>query len=223
MAATDAITPGKAFIDNFTQANQNAKTQTDGLQDRFLKLLITQMQNQDPLNPLDNAQVTSQLAQISTVSGIDKLNNTITNMVTQLSAAQSMQAGSLIGRGVLAEGNNIELSQGLAAGGVQLSEPADAISVSIRDNNGVAIKTLNLGARDSGTQSFTWDGSTDAGTMAADGRYTFEVTAVRNGKKVEAEELGYGYVQSVTVGGDQLQLNTIGLGQVPMGLIKQIL
>ena len=145
MAITDAIGSAKTFIDNFAQANEKAKSTTDGVQDRFLKLLITQMQNQDPLNPMDNAQVTSQLAQISTVSGIDKLNSTILNMVSQFSAAQSMQAGSLIGRGVLAEGNDLQLSQGQAAGGMQLSEPADAVSVSIRDTNGFVVKTINLG------------------------------------------------------------------------------
>src|SRR5450759_4503359 len=79
---------------------------------RFLKLLVTQLNNQDPLNPLDNAQLTSQLAQMSTVSGVEKLNTTLQSLVDQSGSSQVLQAAFLIGRTVLVPGNQVTLSAG---------------------------------------------------------------------------------------------------------------
>jgi flagellar basal-body rod modification protein FlgD len=211
------------ILSSVNQVRTQTSSTTASIQDRFLKLLITQMQNQDPLNPMDNAEVTSQLAQISTVSGIDKLNTTIAGMTSSMVAAQSLQAGSLIGHAVLAPGKTVLLQQGQAVGGVQLSEPADQVTVTIANAAGQTIKTLNLGAQDTGTHNFGWDGTTDAGGKAGDGSYTFAVSAMRAGQKISADALGYGLVQSVTLGGDQLQLNTYGLGPVALGQVKQIL
>src|SRR4249920_884865 len=113
---------GNPFLNSLTKGGQTeskakASTQPTNLQDQFLKLLITQMQNQDPLNPMDNAQVTSQLAQISTVTGIDKLNTTIGDMNTAMVASQSLQASALVGKGIVAPGNTMLLQQGQAVGG----------------------------------------------------------------------------------------------------------
>jgi flagellar basal-body rod modification protein FlgD len=87
-------------------------SQTSAIQDRFLKLLVTQMKNQDPLNPMDNAQVTSQMAQLSTVSGIDKLNATVQALSDSMAAAQSLQAASMIGHAALVPGTEIDLLKG---------------------------------------------------------------------------------------------------------------
>jgi flagellar basal-body rod modification protein FlgD len=210
------------LVASVNQARSKTDTTTD-VQDRFLKLLITQMQNQDPLNPLDNSEVTSQLAQISTVSGIDKLNATVASMTSSLTAAQALQAGGLIGHAVLAPGKTLLLQQSGAVAGVQLTDPADKVTVTISNAAGQVVKTLDLGAQAAGTQNFAWDGSTDAGGQAADGPYTFSASAVRAGQKASVDPLGYGVVQSVTLGTDQLQLNTYGLGVVALGQVKQIL
>ena len=223
--ATNSISDN-AFLNSLTksgQAQSQTQTQATNLQDQFLKLLITQMQHQDPLNPLDNSQVTSQLAQISTVTGIDKLNTTITGMNTAMVASQSLQASALIGKGVVAPGNALLLSSSQAVGGVQFQAPVDQAAITITNAAGQVVKTINLGAQQAGTQTFSWDGSTDAGGKAADGNYTFTVSALQNGQKVTtAATLGYGLVQSVTLGGDQLQLNTLGMGVVPMNKVQQI-
>lgn len=224
--ATNPISDN-AFLNSLTKngqaQNQAQATQATNLQDQFLKLLITQMQNQDPLNPMDNSQVTSQLAQISTVTGIDKLNTTITGMNTSMVASQSLQASALIGKGVVAPGDSLLLSSGQAVGGVQFQAPVDQAAITIKDAAGQVVKTINLGSQQAGTQTFSWDGSTDAGGTAKDGSYTFTVSALQNGAKVTtATTLGYGLVQSVTLGGDQLQLNTLGMGIVPMNKVQQI-
>jgi flagellar basal-body rod modification protein FlgD len=159
------VNPPTAIDQILSSVNQTRTTTgtTQTTQDRFLKLLITQMQNQDPLNPMDNAEVTSQLAQISTVSGIEKLNTTIASMTSSMVAAQSLQAGSLIGHAVLAPGKTVLLQHGNAVGGVQLSEPADQVTITIADAAGLTIKTLSSSGAGHGTHNFGWDGTTDAG------------------------------------------------------------
>ena len=219
MATTNPVTATQQLIDSFNQAGKQPSV-TENIQDRFLKLLVTQMKNQDPLNPMDNAQVTTQLAQISTVSGVEKLNQTMTSMSSALLAAQSVQATGLIGHSVLASGNGVLLQNGAAVGGVQLSQPAD--QVTIRDSSGAALKTIVMGPQDSGLRTFAWDGSTDSGGRATDGAYTIQVNAVQSGKQVNADALGVGQVQSVSLGANELQLNTIGLGAIAFSQIKQI-
>lgn len=222
MTTTNTPTSAQQIIDSFNQAGKQT-TSTAGLQDRFLKLLVTQMKNQDPLNPLDNAQVTSQLAQISTVSGIDKLNATLNSMSSSFLASQSLQASGLIGHAVLAPGNSMLLQGGGGAAGMELSQAADQVTVTIRDSAGQIIKTISMGAQEAGIHSFPWDGSTDTGGHAKDGAYTFQVAAVQGGKQIDAQALGVGVVKSVSLGGSDLQLNTIGLGAVSVGQVKQIL
>ena len=95
-------------------AGGSATTKNEaGSQDRFLKLLVAQMQNQDPMNPLDNAQVTSQMAQINTVSGIDKLNTTVAGLNGQLVQLQALQGATLVGRDVTVAGNRLSVQGGV--------------------------------------------------------------------------------------------------------------
>jgi flagellar basal-body rod modification protein FlgD len=211
-----------AMLASLTPAPRKASA-VESVQDRFLTLLVTQMRNQDPLNPLDNAQVTSQLAQISTVTGIDKLNAALQGMSASLRATQSLQAGGLIGRGVIGPGNNLLLEQGSATGGVTLTEPADRLTVTVTTPQGAIVRVLPLGAVAAGMLTFRWDGSTDSGGVAPDGDYRFRVEALRQGRPVPVETLGYGRVRSVSLGEEQLMLDTQGLGAVGLGQIKQIL
>ena len=126
--AVDSST-NSAVYSAINTANQNAaKTSkssstdsTDSAQDRFLKLLTAQLKNQDPLNPLDNAQMTSQLAQISTVDGITKLNATMQAMLNNSSDSQTLQAAALVGHAVLVPGSSLTLSKGQAVGGVDMT------------------------------------------------------------------------------------------------------
>jgi flagellar basal-body rod modification protein FlgD len=215
-------TAQQSLLAQFVQPSAK-KTQIEGVQDRFLKLLVTQLTNQDPLNPMDNAQVTTQMAQISTVTGIEKLNSSISGMSSSFIASQSLQAGALIGRGVFGEGSSVVLEAGGAKGGMTLDQPADRVVVGIMKPNGELVKTLDLGSMRAGTHTFTWDGSTDAGGSAEQGIYQFAVKATVQGRTVDATTLGFGRVQSVTLGGDSLFLDTVGLGQLRLDQVKQIL
>lgn len=194
------------------------------IQDRFLKLLVTQLENQDPLNPMDNAQITSQMAQLSEVSGIEKLNTTLTN----LSQSQASQAASLIGHSVVAPGSFINLvatGNGTSGGvaGVELPANADNVTVTILDSNNQAVKTIQLGKQAAGDQLFTWDGSTDAGGVAPVGNYTFSVAATAGGTTVTPVALAAGNVNSILMTPSGPQLSVSGLGNMDISAVKEIL
>lgn len=195
---------------------------TQETQDRFLKLLVTQLQNQDPLNPLDNAAVTTQLSQITTVTGIEKVNDTLATLLSSYSESQSMQAASLIGKNVLAPGSALKLAGGQATGGVNLAAAADQVRVSILDTSGAVLQVQNLGARPAGSVAFVWDGKTDSGATAPAGNYRFSVSAVQGGEPVTADPLQLGTVSALVRGksGFQLELGTLGL--VDFAKVQQV-
>lgn len=202
-----------------TGASSLTANSVQAQQDRFLKLLVTQMKNQDPLNPMDNAEITSQMAQLSTVTGIEKLNETL----KAFTKAQAFQSVDMIGHYVLAPGEHMDLASGTALGGVELASAADDVTVKIFDSNGNLVKTLDLDELDAGVNAFTWDGKTDAGTTAAEGSYTFTVTAKLGGEAVDATSLSVGKVQSVLMDDVGPALSVSGMGLVSLDDIKQVL
>ena len=198
-------------------------TQPEGMEDRFLKLLVAQIKHQDPLNPLDNSEVTSQMAQISTVSGIDKLNATIQALMTGFTDSQALQAAALIGRDVLVAGSSVVLEGGVANGGFELAEGADSVKVEIRDAAGALVHGADLGAQKAGVHSFQWDGLNDAGAAMPAGAYTFAVTATRGGQAVGVDALAGARVLAVQRGADGTQLELAGVGARSYTSVKQIL
>src|SRR5689334_18071963 len=192
------------------------------LQDRFLKLLVTQMKNQDPLNPMDNAQVTTQMAQISTVGGIDKLNTTLAGLSSSLMAAQSVQSSAIIGRDVYAAGSTLALVDGKASGAFELKQDADRVFVQITDRSGALLRTLELGAAKAGMSAFEWDGKTDLGTTATPGTYTFQVTAAQGNTAIAADPMMAGRVDGVSLT-NGVRLNLQGGGDIGMSDVKRIL
>ncbi len=192
-------------------------------QDRFLKLLVTQMKNQDPLNPMDNAQVTSQMAQLSTVSGIDKLNATLAALSSSMVASHSMQAASMIGHVVMVPGSRMELKNGKGAGALDLSQSADNISVHIKDASGSVVRNMNLGSQPGGIMAIKWDGLNDAGSKVADGNYQFSATAQLGTEKSSVNTLSYGLVSGVKQKPEGALLTVDQLGDVSMNAVKQIL
>ncbi len=194
----------------------------EDMQERFLKLLVTQIQNQDPLNPMDNAEVTSQMAQISTVSGIDKLNTTLEKLVADSDARRSFEAATMIGRSVLIPGADMQLENHAGIGGFELSEPVDKLVITIKDGAGIAVRDIDLGAQPAGIGTFAWDGLANSGNGAADGQYSFVLKAVRNNQEVVASSLAFGSVSSAQASKDGALLEVGRLGYVGMDDIKKI-
>ncbi len=210
-----AFTPNNA-------ANGSVSKGIEDTQDRFLKLLVTQMQNQDPLNPLDNSEVTSQLAQINTVTGINKLNETLQLLVSDVDTANSLEATSMIGRNVLVPGKTIDLEDGAAVAGFDLPQAVDEVTITIKDSSGIAIRNIDLGSQEEGVIPFTWDGATDSGTSAVNGNYSFTVSAKQGDEIVNVTTLAFGSVKSVSPDEHGTILDIGELGLAKLNEIKQI-
>ena len=222
MSAIDPVSSSTAATTAAAAASATLGTSNEQ-QDRFLKLLVTQLKNQDPLNPMDNAEMTTQMAQMSQLQGIEKLNATLESLATSLNASQAVQAASLVGHEVMASGNKIQLAGGTARAGVDLAQAADSLQVSIIDGSGKVIDTVDLGAQPQGVVQLLWDGTTDSGATAVDGSYAFSVNATAKGTQVSADPLMVGHVFGVATGKNGATLDMGTLGKVSLAQVKQFL
>jgi len=211
-AATTASGTGSSSISSGLDTPQQ-------IQDRFLKLLIAQLQNQDPLSPTDNSQITQQMSQISMVQGISNLNGSMQSLV----ASQSTQAAGLIGRSVLLSGNSIALTDGQGAGAVKLAAAAGSVKVEILGAGGSVARTLDLGARPAGDLPFAWDGKDASGNALPNGPYTFRVVATSGTARVAAETFTLAGVNSVSLGTTGPLLDLSNGSQVALTAVKKIL
>jgi len=188
--------------------------------DRFLKLLVAQMKNQDPLNPMDNAQVTSQMAQINTVTGIDKLNSTVAGLSSQFMQMQVMQGASLVGHDVIVPGNKLDIdaTSAVGQGGFEIQTPADAVKVEILSPSGAVLQTLNLGAQGAGMHSFDWP----AGAATDSSGLAFRVTATAGGVAIASTALMRDRVDAVTTNGNSFNLELEKSGSTPYASVKAL-
>lgn len=197
-------------------------TSASDLQATFLKLLVTQLQNQDPTSPVDSSQMTSQLAQINTVSGIAQLNTSLTSLSTQLAAGQQTQAALLIGTNVLAPGNAVAVKSGAASPfGVSLSSDVSNLTITVKNSSGAVVNTINAGQQSAGTVPFNWTPTDAAGNALPDGKYTVSAQYTgSDGKTYAPTVLAAAQVQSVikqadgTAGLVLSNGTTVGLTQV---------
>jgi flagellar basal-body rod modification protein FlgD len=186
--------------------------------DRFLTLLVAQMENQDPLNPMDNAQVTSQMAQISTVSGIEKPNTTMGGLNSQFLQSQTLQAAALVGHDVVLGGNQLSLgTEGQPQVMFELASPADNVTIEILSAGGSVLHTATLKSLDTGFQSFDWKPKSESDLSKAE---TFRVTAKTGTATVGASLLMRDQVAAVATGADGLKLQLSKFGSVTMDQIK---
>ncbi|MDP3744523.1 MAG: flagellar hook assembly protein FlgD [Methylotenera sp.] len=214
--------PSQALLDAVNGQKNTTTNSIDNAQDRFMTLLVTQMKNQDPLNPMDNAQVTSQMAQLSTVTGIDKLNNTLELLIGNVQAGQSYQASSMIGHSVLSPGNEISTNGEGGFFGVDLPIGADKLTVAIKDAAGNVVRTLDLGKQEAGTAPLSWDGLTNDGSVAKSGSYQFEVAATIANNTAAASGLSFAQVMSISNNANGIKLNLSNLTSVSTSDVKEI-
>ncbi|SEK16750.1 flagellar basal-body rod modification protein FlgD [Variovorax sp. OK605] len=215
---------------NATSAATTSSVSNEDSEQRFLKLLVTQLNNQDPLNPMQNAELTSQLAQMSTVSGIEKLNTTLSGLVNQTGSNQVLQSASLIGYNVLSPGDVLTTKKpddgkepATQAFAVELPGTAANVDIKIVDSAGNVVRTINAGAMKEGVNAVTWDGKDDAGNVVPAGAYQFTADATNGSTSVKATALTFSQVAAVKqgTGGVTLELssgNNIGLSDVRLFL-----
>lgn len=199
-----SIAKTNAEIDayNATGTAKSSATDPQAAQDKFLTMLVAQMSNQDPMNPLDNAEVTSQMAQINTVTGIQQLNKTMTDMATQFGSLQALQGVSLIGRTAMIAGNTPAVEEGVAYGGFDLSGAADSVKVDIIGKNGSILGTTTLGAQQAGQQFF----QVPLEGVDADQVASFTVTPTLAGKPVAATPISLVPIAAVSMQNGTMKL-----------------
>ncbi len=205
MATTSATSasPASSIYAQLNGASNTATSTAQETSDRFLKLLVAQMKNQDPLSPMDNAQVTSQMAQINTVTGIEKLNTSVGALGTQFMQSQVLQGAALIGKSVQVEGNKLTLESGKASGRFELASAADSVKVEVLSASGRVVDTIDLGAGSKGAQGFAW---TAPAALANETGLSFRVSATRGGSAVTATTQMLDQVKSVSTSGGELSL-----------------
>ncbi|NHQ88347.1 flagellar hook assembly protein FlgD [Iodobacter sp. HSC-16F04] len=186
---------------DYSTINKKADTKAsaaDQQQDRFLKLLVKQLQSQDPMNPMDNAATTSQMAQISSVTGIEKLNTTMQSMMASFASAQSFQAAALIGKEVLTQGNQMKFD-GTKPIDARVDLPANVsnIKVTITDKNGAVVDKITLPQQAAGAAGVVWDGKLEGDKLAAAGDYYISATGVKDGKEIALNTLTWQTASSV--------------------------
>lgn len=202
-----------------TKSAANALDTPQEIQDRFLKLLVAQLQNQDPLSPVDNSQITQQMSQISMVQGVANLNTTMSALL----ASQSSQAASLIGHAVLLSGNDLRLTGGQAIGAASLGAAATDVQVDVLNATGGVVDTVNLGARPAGDVNFAWDGKDAQGNPMPDGAYSFKVRATTGSVAVSADSFSVAQVNGVTLSSTGPLLDLGNGRSVALTAVKKIL
>ncbi|MEN9418686.1 MAG: flagellar basal-body rod modification protein FlgD [Pseudomonadota bacterium] len=220
MTTIAATTSGAAEAASAASAGKTADKALSASEmgDRFLKLLVTQLKNQDPLNPMDNAQLTSQMAQINTVSGIEKLNDSVKNLGSQFLQAQAMQGAAMIGRQAWVEGDRLVAADGVARGGLALERAADAVSVQVIGPGGRVLDTLDLGAQAAGRASFQWNvaAGVDPGSLR------FKVVAKAGSADLPAQTYSVDTVTAVSTGANGLRLGLASLGDTDFSAVKAV-
>ena len=188
----------------------------------FLRLMTEQLKNQDPLKPLDNAQFLGQLAQFSTVQGIDRMQNAMGAVANVMESDQALRAAALVGHDALIEVSTLELQAGTQVDGEVTAPSAGPITFEIVDASGATVRTMTVQAATAGATDVHWDGRNDAGDVAGAGRYTIRASA-GSGSNVEALAVSVeANVDSVSIGADGLVLNLAGLGSHPLSAIRRI-
>jgi flagellar basal-body rod modification protein FlgD len=207
----------------------NAAKKTELGQDDFLQLMITQLKNQDPFKPLDPSQYVGQLAQFSSVSGLKEINTAISGLTDSLRGNRVLDGASMIGRTVVAGGNQVYLGVPTAdrtgiAGAITVPKGTTSLQLVVKDASGANVKTVALDPS-SGLHGFQWDGTNDAGAAVAGGSYKVELLANVAGTTESLKTSIAAAVSSValdpTTGA--LLLDTDTLGEVSMSDVERVL
>ncbi len=195
-------------------------------QAEFLKLMTTQLTHQDPSKPMESGEFLGQIAQFSTVTGIQDLQDAFNGFASSQSSDQALQAANLVGRTVLAPGDEALLAAGGTLDGeLIVPESATSVVVEVLDSNGGLVQQIDLGAQSAGQAKFSWDGLGIDGTYANPGKYKIRGSAVIAGTNTSLASLLQSKVDSVTLGRGSggLTINVAGIGPVNFSDIHQIL
>lgn len=200
------------------------KTEEKDDKNQFLELMIAQLENQNPLDPKDGAEFLSQLAQFSTVDGIERMNANMESLSDSYRSSQALQATALVGRQVKINGNRGSLGAvDSLQGSVVLPSSRGNVDVSVYNMTGELVRTIPLGVQQKGNIPFSWDGMNESGERMPPGNYLISGTAITSDSEEQLETQIQANVDSVTLDGTGgVTLNINGIGGVPIADVKEI-
>ena len=220
------ISVGNSLLDEYKVDQSRFAKGSELGKNEFLELLVAQLNNQDPLSPQENGEFIAQLAQFSTVEGIEKMNSTMDSMVSSFQSSQALQASSLVGRTVVIPTDQAMVDpQNGFSGQLALPQASGAVVVNVYDEAGSGVSTINLGALEAGIRDFTWAGTDGSGNVLPAGKYTFEAQASIDGETKQLATLLPANVDSVSLGvghGGEMVLNLAGLGSIGLSEVFSI-
>jgi len=208
-------------------APEEVKSEGQGnlLLEDFMALMTTQLQNQDPLKPMESGEFLGQIASFATVSGIDDLQKSFGNFASSVQSEQALQASSLVGRSVLVPSSiGMMTAEDGLKGQINVAEPVTNLKVQIYNEAGVNVRTMEMGAAD-GYTNFAWDGMDDSGEALTPGVYQFKASGFIDGENTQFGTATVGKVESVLVGNisQGLTINLAGIGSVPFKEVQEII
>ncbi len=209
-----------------SQPTKTDKPRNELGQDEFFQLMVAQLTNQDPLKPLESNEFLGQVAQFSTVTGVQDMHQAITDLAASFQSNQALQASTMVGRDVLVPGNRTLLgADGTLKAAADLPASTGTLSANIYDAGGQLVRQLSLGAHEAGLVEFTWDGLSDSGQQVPPGSYSVSLSATFDGDTQAVDSLVAAKVESVTLGkaGAGMQLNLAGMGPVDTSQVRQLL
>jgi flagellar basal-body rod modification protein FlgD len=219
------IDPTQLINSDASSPGVTSGTKKDDLgQDAFLKLMVTQLKNQDPFKPTDPSAFLGQLAQFSTVTGIEGMKDSIASLSDSLRSSQVLGGTTLVGHDVLSVSKTAALgATGGVGGAVEIPTGASAAVVAVTDSSGALVRRMQL-ATTAGTADFKWDGTTDAGARAAAGTYTLTALANVGGANQQLETQLTSRVNSVTIDPttSALTLNT-DIGSIALANVRRVM
>ncbi len=194
-------------------------------QEDFLQLMVTQLQNQDPFEPLQSGEFIGQLAQFGTVSGVGELNNSFSDLASSLVSSQSLGATNLIGKNALVPADSLSLKEGeLSKGAIGTTAPANNVNVNIFDSAGNLVQTLPIGVVNEELQEFVWDGTDVNGDQAPEGEYFFSVVGTQGEDSIALDSYAYKQIESISLGenSNSVRLNVENGGELKISEILKI-
>jgi flagellar basal-body rod modification protein FlgD len=209
-----------------TSTDTTANNKSDRLgQTDFLRLMITQLENQDPFKPMESGEFLGQLAQFGTVSGIEDLQRSFQQFSQTIYSGQTLQAAGLVDRQVMVPGNMSLMDPAHGQrGAVQVPVSASEVTVAVYNQAGQLVRRIPMGPQEAGMREFVWDGRDESGAVLAPGIYEFQAEARIGGRSEALATYLSGRVESVSVGNydGSLTLRVEGLGEFDFSSVRQI-
>lgn len=204
---------------------KDAREKSDLSKDDFMKLLLAQMQNQDPLAPQDSKEYLAQLAQLSSLEQLENINDSISTMSIVEAAGTNSQTVNYIGKTVTIQSNELTVSESgkpTTEMSYELEADAESVDITITNESGTVVRTIKHGSKGTGRQTVEWDGKDNSGNPLPEGKYNFDIAAVGNdGEKVEGRTFVKGIVTAVTYENGYPEIQ-IGKAKATLGAVVSV-